>query len=56
MIAQMAGAGGLIALLLNVSSKWGQAILIAVVGMMMGHPAAPFAPYRRTTYSSPVQG
>ncbi|GAA3667817.1 cation acetate symporter [Lentzea roselyniae] len=35
MIAQMAGAGGLIALLLNVSSKWGQALLIAVVGMVM---------------------
>jgi cation/acetate symporter len=35
MIAQMAGAGGLIALLLNVTSRGGQAILIAVVGVVM---------------------
>ncbi|GLZ31044.1 cation acetate symporter [Lentzea sp. NBRC 105346] len=35
MIAQMAGAGGLIALLLNVESKVGQALLIAVVGAVM---------------------
>ncbi|TWP52706.1 cation acetate symporter [Lentzea tibetensis] len=35
MIAQMAGAGGLIALLLNVESKVGQAALIAVVGAVM---------------------
>jgi cation/acetate symporter len=35
MIAQMAGAGGLMALLLDVHSKIGQAIIIAVVGIVM---------------------
>jgi cation/acetate symporter len=35
MIAQMAGAGGLMALLLDVHSKVGQAIIIAVVGIVM---------------------
>jgi cation/acetate symporter len=35
MIAQMAGAGGLVALLLDVHSKSGQAIVIAVVGFVM---------------------
>jgi cation/acetate symporter len=35
MLAQMAGAGGLVALLLNVHSKLGQALVIAVVGMVM---------------------
>jgi cation/acetate symporter len=35
MLAQMAGAGSLIALLLNVHSKSGQALVIAVVGVLM---------------------
>ncbi|HEX8869378.1 MAG TPA: cation acetate symporter, partial [Lentzea sp.] len=35
MIAQMAGAGGLMALLLDVHSSVGQAIIIAVVGIVM---------------------
>ncbi|TCP47917.1 cation/acetate symporter [Tamaricihabitans halophyticus] len=35
MLAQMAGAGGLVALLLNVHGKAGQAIVIAVVGLVM---------------------
>jgi cation/acetate symporter len=35
LLAQMAGAGGLIALLLNVQSKVGQAVVIAVVGVIM---------------------
>ncbi|WP_420810124.1 cation acetate symporter [Halopolyspora algeriensis] len=35
MIAQMAGAGGLVALLLDVRSEWGQALVIAVVGLVM---------------------
>ena len=35
MIAQMAGAGGLVALLLNVHSGAGQALVIAVVGVVM---------------------
>ncbi|TWP51938.1 cation acetate symporter [Lentzea tibetensis] len=35
MIAQMAGAGGLMALLLDVHSKVGQAAIIAVVGIIM---------------------
>ena len=35
MLAQMAGAGGLMALLLDVHSKIGQAIIIAVVGIVM---------------------
>jgi cation/acetate symporter len=35
MVAQMAGAGGLIALLLNVHSKGGQALVICVVGLVM---------------------
>jgi cation/acetate symporter len=35
MIAQMAGAGGLIALLLNVRSSSGQALVIVVVGLVM---------------------
>ncbi|WAL67542.1 cation acetate symporter [Amycolatopsis cynarae] len=35
MLAQMAGAGALIALLLNVQSRLGQAIVIVVVGLIM---------------------
>ncbi|MDA3648179.1 cation acetate symporter [Saccharopolyspora indica] len=35
MIAQMAGAGGLVALLLDVHSTFGQALVIAVVGLVM---------------------
>ncbi|GEE01352.1 cation acetate symporter [Gordonia spumicola] len=35
LLAQMAGAGGLVALLLNIHSKSGQAIVIAVVGVLM---------------------
>ncbi|MER5389233.1 cation acetate symporter [Saccharopolyspora sp. NPDC002686] len=35
MIAQMAGAGGLVALLLDVHSAFGQALVIAVVGLVM---------------------
>ncbi|HKS48591.1 MAG TPA: cation acetate symporter [Amycolatopsis sp.] len=35
MLAQMAGAGGLIALLLNIHSNFGQALIIAVVGLIM---------------------
>ncbi|KAA2248740.1 cation acetate symporter [Solihabitans fulvus] len=35
MLAQMAGAGGLVALLLNVTSKGGQAIVIVIVGIIM---------------------
>ena len=35
LLAQMAGAGGLVALLLNVTSKVGQAVVIAIVGAVM---------------------
>src|SRR5882757_7998169 len=35
LLAQMAGAGGLVALLLNISSEVGQALVIAVVGLLM---------------------
>ncbi|MCP9274536.1 solute symporter family protein [Mycolicibacterium arenosum] len=35
LLAQMAGAGGLVALLLDINSKSGQAIVIAVVGVLM---------------------
>ncbi|WP_280274222.1 solute symporter family protein [Nocardia wallacei] len=35
LLAQMAGAGGLVALLLDISSKTGQSIVIAVVGVLM---------------------
>jgi cation/acetate symporter len=35
LLAQMAGAGGLVALLLNISSAVGQAVVIAVVGLLM---------------------
>ncbi|MGW3470776.1 solute symporter family protein [Saccharopolyspora sp. NPDC000995] len=35
MIAQIAGAGGLVALLLNVHGKFGQALVIAAVGAVM---------------------
>ena len=35
LLAQMAGAGGLVALLMNINSKSGQAIVIAVVGLLM---------------------
>ncbi|AMO62889.1 SSS sodium solute transporter [Mycolicibacterium phlei] len=35
LLAQMAGAGGLVALLLNVTSEVGQALVIAVVGVLM---------------------
>src|SRR4030088_1037618 len=33
LLAQMAGAGGLVALLLNVTNKAGQALVVAVVGL-----------------------
>ncbi|WP_099023981.1 solute symporter family protein [Mycolicibacterium palauense] len=35
LLAQMAGAGGLVALLLNVNSRGGQSLVIAVVGILM---------------------
>jgi cation/acetate symporter len=35
LLAQMAGAGGLVALLLDIKSKSGQSIVIAVVGVLM---------------------
>ena len=35
LIAQMAGAGGLVALLLNIHGKTGQSIVVAVVGLLM---------------------
>ena len=35
LLAQMAGAGGLVALLLNINSDIGQALVIAVVGVLM---------------------
>ncbi|QYB02458.1 cation acetate symporter [Rhodococcus sp. USK10] len=35
LLAQMAGAGGLVALLLNIDGKAGQAIVVAVVGVLM---------------------
>ncbi len=35
LLAQMAGAGGLVALLLDVKSKGGQSLVIAVVGVLM---------------------
>jgi cation/acetate symporter len=35
LLAQMAGAGGLVALLLNVTGDLGQAVVIAVVGVLM---------------------
>ncbi len=35
LLAQMAGAGGLVALLLDVKSKTGQSIVIAIVGVLM---------------------
>ncbi|QTJ65722.1 cation acetate symporter [Rhodococcus sp. ZPP] len=35
LLAQMAGAGGLVALLLNIDGKVGQAIVVAVVGALM---------------------
>jgi cation/acetate symporter len=35
LLAQMAGAGGLVALLLDIKSKGGQSIVIAVVGILM---------------------
>ena len=35
LLAQMAGAGGLVALLLNVTSKAGQSVVIAIVGAVM---------------------
>jgi cation/acetate symporter len=35
LLAQMAGAGGLVALLLNVKSSLGQSVVIAVVGVLM---------------------
>ncbi|OLP01490.1 cation acetate symporter [Mycolicibacterium porcinum] len=35
LLAQMAGAGGLVALLLDVNSRTGQSIVIAVVGILM---------------------
>src|SRR5689334_10375602 len=35
LLAQMAGAGGLVALLLNVTSKTGQSLVIAIVGVVM---------------------
>jgi len=35
LLAQMAGAGGLVALLLNIHSRWGQSIVIGLVGVLM---------------------
>ena len=35
LLAQMAGAGGLVALLLNINSRTGQSVVIAVVGVLM---------------------
>lgn len=35
LLAQMAGAGGLVALLLNITDKAGQSIVIAIVGVVM---------------------
>ncbi|HEY8373024.1 MAG TPA: cation acetate symporter [Pseudonocardiaceae bacterium] len=35
LLAQMAGAGGLVALLLGITSKTGQALVISVVGLLM---------------------
>ncbi|WHT19618.1 cation acetate symporter [Crossiella sp. CA-258035] len=35
LLAQMAGAGGLVALLLGITDSWGQAIVIAIVGALM---------------------
>ena len=35
LLAQMAGAGGLVALLLDIKSKGGQSVVIAVVGILM---------------------
>ncbi|MFN7244394.1 MAG: cation acetate symporter, partial [Dietzia cercidiphylli] len=35
LIAQMAGAGGLVALLLNINDSTGQAIVVAAVGLLM---------------------
>ncbi|KWX69101.1 cation acetate symporter [Mycobacterium sp. NAZ190054] len=35
LLAQMAGAGGLVALLLDINSKTGQSVVIAVVGVLM---------------------
>ncbi|MCF6387098.1 cation acetate symporter [Mycobacterium sp. MBM] len=35
LLAQMAGAGGLVALLMNINSRTGQSIVIAVVGLLM---------------------
>lgn len=35
LIAQMAGAGGLVSLLLNIDTKTGQSIVVAVVGILM---------------------
>lgn len=35
LLAQMAGAGGLVALLLDISDKTGQSVVIAVVGVLM---------------------
>ncbi|MDO3650022.1 solute symporter family protein [Nocardia mangyaensis] len=35
LLAQMAGAGGLVALLLDISSRTGQSLVIAVVGILM---------------------
>lgn len=35
LIAQMAGAGGLVALLLNIDSETGQSVVVAIVGVLM---------------------
>ncbi|PVY30585.1 solute symporter family protein [Williamsia muralis] len=35
LLAQMAGAGGLVALLLNIDGKFGQGVVVAVVGVLM---------------------
>ena len=35
LLAQMAGAGGLVSLLLGISSVWGQNLIIALVGLLM---------------------
>ncbi|MET0736612.1 MAG: sodium/solute symporter [Microbacterium sp.] len=35
LLAQMAGAGGLVSLLLGIKESWGQSIVVAVVGVLM---------------------
>ena len=61
MLAQMAGAGGLVALLLDIEGKGGQAVVIAVVGALMivyvlvgGMKAPPGCRSSRQSCSSPA--